>query len=50
MKSGTPPLHSIRLLDLIRARIRYLKDSLQTEKANQYWVRSFIRWNGRVGL
>lgn len=45
MKPGTPPLQSIRLLDQVRERIRYLHYSLKTEKAYLHWVRFFIRWN-----
>lgn len=33
MKPGVPALRSIRLLDQLRERIRYLHYSLQTEKA-----------------
>ncbi len=50
MKPGTPVLRSIRLLDQVRERIRYLHYSLQTEKAYLYWVRFFIRWHGRCGV
>jgi hypothetical protein len=32
MKPGTQPLHSTRLLDQLRERIRYLHYSLSTEK------------------
>ena len=46
---AAPPLHSIRLLDQIRERIRYLHYSLQTEKVYLYWARFFIRWHGRAG-
>lgn len=49
MKPGTPALRSIRLLDQVRERIRYLHYSLQTEKAYLYWVRFFIRWHGQGG-
>ena len=51
MKPGTPTpaLRSIRLLDQLRERIRYLHDSPQTEKAYLYWVRFFVRWHGRAG-
>lgn len=49
MKPGTPALRSIRLLDQVCERIRYLHYSLQTEKAYLYWVRFFIRWHGRSG-
>ena len=45
MKPGAPPLQSIRLLDQVHERIRYLHYSLKTEKAYLYWVRFFIRWN-----
>jgi hypothetical protein len=43
---GFRPLQSIRLLDQIRERARYLHYSLSTEKAYVYWVRFFIRWHG----
>jgi integron integrase len=46
MKPGTPPLQSIRLLDQVRERIRYLHYSLSTEKVYLYWVRFYIRWHG----
>jgi integron integrase len=46
---AAPALHSIRLLDQVRERIRYLHYSLQTEKAYLYWARYFIRWHGRGG-
>ena len=46
MKPGTPPLLSVRLLDQVRERIRYLHYSLSTEKTYLYWVRFFIRWHG----
>lgn len=46
MKPGNPPLQSIRLLDQVRERIRYLHYSLSTEKLYVYWVRFFIRWHG----
>ena len=49
MKPGTPTLHSTRLLDQVRERIRYLHYSLQTEKAYLYWINFFIRWHGRDG-
>ena len=49
MKPGTPPLKSIRLMDQMRERIRYLHYSLSTEKTYQYWVKFFIRWHGRDG-
>lgn len=46
MKPGNPPLQSIRLLDQVRERIRYLHYSLSTKKLYVYWVRFFIRWHG----
>jgi integron integrase len=43
----TPPaLQSIRLLDQVRERARYLHYSLRTEKAYLYWIRFFVRWHG----
>ena len=48
-KVAAPVLRSIRLLDQLRERIRYLHYSLQTEKAYLYWARFFIRWHGRNG-
>ncbi len=41
MRPGTPPLQSIRLLDQVLERIRYLHYSLKTEKAYLHWVRFF---------
>ena len=48
-KVAAPAFHSIRLLDQLRERVRYLHYSLQTEKAYLYWARFFIRWHGREG-
>ena len=48
MKPGNPPLQSIRLLDQVRERIRYLHYSLSTEKTYLYWVRFFVLWHGRT--
>ncbi len=45
MKPGKPPLQSIRLLDQVRERIRYLHYSLNTEKLYVYWIKFFIRWH-----
>ncbi|HWH84027.1 MAG TPA: integron integrase [Burkholderiaceae bacterium] len=39
----TPPL---RLLDALRAQIRYRHYSLRTEQAYVYWVRAFVRYHG----
>ena len=49
MKPGTPALHSSRLLDQLRERIRYMHYSLRTEKVYVYWVRFFVRWSARGG-
>ena len=45
-RSTQPALHSIRLLDQVRERARYLHYSLRTEDAYVYWARFFIRWHG----
>jgi integron integrase len=39
-------LQSVRLLDRLRERIRYLHYSLRTEEAFVYWARSYIRFHG----
>jgi integron integrase len=49
MKPGTPALRSIRLLDQVRERIRYLHYSLSTEKTYLHWIKFFIRWQARDG-
>ena len=49
MKPRNPPLQSLRLLDQVRERIRYLHYSLSTEQVYLYWVRFFVRWHGRNG-
>lgn len=49
VKPGNPPLLSVRLLDQMRERIRYMHYSLSTEKVYLYWVRFFIRWSGHGG-
>ena len=49
MKSGTqaaPALRSVKILDQLRERIRYLHYSLRTEEAYVHWVRAFIRFHG----
>ena len=46
MKTATaplPPLRSVKVLDQLRERIRYLHYSLPTEQAYVHWVRAFIR-------
>jgi len=45
MKTSRPRLHSLRLLDQLRERIRYCHYSLKTEKAYLYWTRRFIRFH-----
>ena len=49
MKPRNPPLQSLRLLDQVRERIRYLHYRLSTEKTYLYWVRFYVRWHGRNG-
>ena len=49
MKTSTaplPPLRSVKVLDQLRERIRYLHYSLGTEQAYVHWVRAFIRFHG----
>lgn len=49
MKTATaplPPLRSVKVLDQLRERIRYLHYSLPTEQAYVNWVRAFIRFHG----
>jgi integron integrase len=41
-----PPLHSDRLLDQLRERIRYMHYSIRTEEAYVYWVSLFVRFHG----
>lgn len=46
IKSGTPylpPLHSTKVLDQLRERIRYRHYSIRIEEAYVYWVSGFIR-------
>jgi integron integrase len=50
MKSGAtarslPALRSLRLLDQVRERIRYLHYSIRTEEAYVHWVRAFVRFH-----
>lgn len=44
--AALPPLHSPRLLDQLRERIRALHYSLRTEEAYVHWCRAFIRFHG----
>jgi integron integrase len=49
VKSSTAPLpalQSVKVLDQLRERIRYLHYSIRTEDAYVYWVRAFIRFHG----
>ena len=41
------PPRSVKLLDQVRERIRYLHYSLQTEKAYVYWAKAFVLWTAR---
>ena len=43
------PPRSIKLLDQVRERIRYLHVSLQTEKVYVYWAKAFVLWAARIG-
>lgn len=48
MKTSTkplPPLRTIKILDQVRERIRYLHYSLRTEEAYVYWVKGYIRFH-----
>ena len=47
MKPSNAPLKSVRLLDQVRERIRYLHYSLSTEKVYLHWVKFFIRWQAQ---
>ena len=49
MKPRNPPLQSLRLLDQVRERIRYLHYRLSTEKTYLYWLRFYVRWHGLNG-
>ena len=41
------PPRSVKLLDQVRERVRYLHYSLQTEKAYVYWAKAFVLWSAR---
>lgn len=45
LTSPLPPLKSVRLLDQLRERIRYLHYTISTEQIYVYWVKSFIRFH-----
>ena len=46
LESSKPPFKSVRLLDQMRERIRYLHYSLRTEEAYVYWIRQFVHCSG----
>ena len=51
-KSDKPdwiPPRSIKLLDQVRERIRYLHYSLQTGEDHVYWAKAFVLWAARMG-
>jgi hypothetical protein len=50
MKPGNAPLQSIRHLDQVRERIRYMHYSLSIEKTYLHWVEFFVRWHRRKGV
>ena len=41
-----PALQSVKVLDQLRERIRYLHYSIRTEDAYVHWVRAFARFDG----
>lgn len=41
-----PPLRSVKVLDQLRERVRYLHYSIRTERAYVHWVRAYIRFHG----
>jgi len=43
------PPRSVKLLDQVRERVRYLHYSLQTEKAYVYWAKAFVLWAAHSG-
>ncbi|MDC6170638.1 integron integrase [Paucibacter sp. XJ19-41] len=43
--AALPPLRSVRLMDQLRERIRFLHYSQRTEEAYTYWCRTFIRFH-----
>ncbi len=44
--NALPPLQSVKILEQVRERVRYLHYSMRTEDAYLYWIRFFIRWSG----
>ncbi len=49
MKPGNPPLRSVREMDQLRERVRYMHYSFSTEQVYVYWVFFFIHWSGKGG-
>ena len=47
VKPDWVPPRSVKLLDQVRERVRYLHYSLQTEKAYVYWAKAFVLWAAR---
>ena len=45
--SPGPALKSVRLLDQVRERIRYLHYSIRTADAYVHWIKAFIRFHDR---
>ena len=43
--ASLPPLQSLRLIDQLCERIRYLHYSIRTEQAYVYWTRAFLRFH-----
>lgn len=41
-----PALRSVKVLDQLRERVRYLHDSRRTEQAYGHWCKAFIRFHG----
>ncbi|MBP6224992.1 MAG: phage integrase N-terminal SAM-like domain-containing protein [Rhizobacter sp.] len=44
--SHLPPLRSVRVLDQLRERLRFMHYSLRTEEVYVYWTKAFIRFHG----
>ena len=44
--NALPPLQSVKILEQVRERVRYLHYSTRTEEAYLYWIRFFIRFSG----
>ena len=46
MPSSASAAPSIRLLDRLRERIRYMHYSIRTEQAYVHWTKAFVRFHG----